>query len=120
MPKIKNTPLPNRHESRSVHAVGGAVQQRLEHPGIVIRRVLEVGVLEQAEVSPGLSNGGLNRSALARILLETSREGHKDSRGGCEAELVTPHRPLKLVEEAGRTSDHRLAVQVPQDVRCET
>ena len=45
-----------------------------------------------------------------------NRQHREQRRRRREAELVTPDGLLKLIETAGRTGDHRLAVQMPLDV----
>ena len=69
MPKRQHAGLHARQITRAEDGVGVAGEQRLQQHGILSRVILEVGVLDNAEVAAGLFDGRAYGRAFAPVYL---------------------------------------------------
>src|SRR5438105_15903858 len=67
MPEIQHAPLADNHEPRSVHYVGLALDQGFEDMTVFPRIVLEIGVLDDAELAARLLDCRPDRRALTPV-----------------------------------------------------
>ena len=111
VPVEQDLPLRRRREARAEHRVGLALENRRDERGIVGRVVLQVRVLDQADVAAHVLNGGDDRRPLAHVpgLADDAdpRVGRgqfiEDVRRSVTAAIVHAH---QLHGQADRTGQH--------------
>ena len=67
MPEVQHAALAHNHEARAIDDVGISLDQRFQQVRVLARIVLEVGVLDEAELAARLFDGVANSRALSLV-----------------------------------------------------